>query len=96
MRGNSVPTSGGKKHPPKITIYTTPHCHWCRVAKAYFAGHGIEYQEVDVSVPGAGRRVMTLLTGSSAVPVILVGEHAMTGWDESEFKKLRHGRFKQR
>jgi hypothetical protein len=30
------------------------------------------------------------------VPVIKVGAHAMTGWDESEFQKLMAGKFKRR
>jgi hypothetical protein len=34
---------------------------------------------------------MVLMTGRHAVPVIRVGEHAMTGWDEAEFERLRAG-----
>ena len=30
------------------------------------------------------------------VPVIRVGEHAMTGWDKAEFERLLSGRFKRR
>jgi glutaredoxin len=66
------------------------------VAKAYFAENDISYQEVDVTERGPGRRAMLLLTGGMTVPVIRVGEHAMTGWDEREFRKLLDGKFKQR
>ena len=96
MRGGGVPTSGSKKHPPEVTVFTTPHCHWCQVAKRYLSEHDIPYREVDVSRPGAGRREMTLMTGGSAVPVLRIGEHAMTGWDEREFRKLMSGEFKRR
>ena len=88
--------SGSSKHPPRITIYTTPQCHWCRVAKRYLDENEVAYVEVDVSERGPARREMLLLTGGSTVPVLKVGEHAMTGWDETEFTKLLHGRFKQR
>ena len=91
-----MPTNGNSRHPPVVTIYTTPHCHWCRVAKRYFSEHGIEFREVDVTRRNAGRREMTLMTGGTAVPVIKVGEHAMTGWDEREFQKLMDGKFKRR
>ena len=91
-----MPTSGAKKHPPRVTIFTTPQCHWCREAKRYLADHGIPFREIDVSHRGAGRREMMLLTGGSAVPVILVGGHAMTGWNESEFQRLLEGKFKRR
>ncbi len=91
-----MPTSGSRKHSPTVTIYTTPHCHWCGVAKAHFAENNIAYREVDVSENGPGRREMTLMTGGTAVPVIKVGAYAMTGWDEREFARLVSGRFKQR
>jgi glutaredoxin len=79
-----------------VTIYTTPTCHWCRVAKRYFAEHRIEFREVDVSQDRRGRKEMVLMTGGMAVPVIRVGEHAMTGWDVREFERLRSGKFKRR
>lgn len=96
MEGFEVPTNGSIKHPPSITIYTTPHCHWCKVAKSYFAEKGLPYREIDVTKRGSGRREMMLLTGSTAVPVIKVGSHAMTGWDTHEFEKLLSGKFKRR
>ena len=42
------------------------------------------------------RREMALMTGQFGVPVIVVGEHAMIGWDPGEFELLRSGRFKRR
>lgn len=89
-------TNGSRKHEPRVTIYTTPHCHWCRVAKSYFAENNIAHREIDVSVSGPERREMLLMTGGAAVPVIKVGAYAMTGWDESEFLKLMAGSFKRR
>jgi glutaredoxin len=91
-----MPTSGNQRHPSEVTIYTTPTCDWCIVAKNYLVQHRIPYREIDVSTRGAARREMTLLTGSTAVPVIKVGAYAMTGWDESEFLKLMCGKFKHR
>lgn len=91
-----MPTNGSTRLPPSITIYTTPHCHWCRVAKAYLAEKDLAYREIDVTKRASGRREMLLLTGGSAVPVIKVGEHAMTGWDVAEFEKLLSGKFKRR
>ena len=49
-----------------------------------------------MSERGPGRREMLLLTGGMTVPVIRVGEYAMTGWDEREFTKLLDDKFKQR
>jgi glutaredoxin len=96
MKGNRVPTSGDANHPPSVTIYTTPECHWCAAAKRYFVENGISYREVDVSSPGSARREMALMTGGTTVPVVKVGAYAMTGWDELEFRTLMDGNFKRR
>ena len=89
-------TSGNPRPDPAVIIYTTPHCHWCGVAKRYFERHRIEYREIDVASDRRGLREMVLMTGRRAVPVICVGHHAMTGWDAREFEKLRKGGFKHR
>ena len=81
---------------PAITVFTGPHCHWCRVAKRYLSENGIPFREIDVSTDRRGLREMVLMTGSRAVPVILVGEHAMTGWNVNEFERLLRGRFGRR
>jgi len=97
MGGDIVPTSGNSTPSQQpIVIYTTPACSWCRVAKRYFAEHGLAYREVDVTRDRRGLREMVLMTGGRAVPVIRVGEHAMTGWDVREFERLLSGRFRRR
>ena len=79
-----------------VTLYTSPTCHWCRVAKRYLEEQDITYSEIDIISDHAGRREMVLMTGQHGVPVVRVGEHAMIGWDEAEFELLRAGRFKRR
>ena len=91
-----MPTSGSRSHSPRITVFTSPACHWCKVTKRYLADKGLTYREVDVIADRKGRQDMVRMTGQSGVPVIRVGEHAMVGWDPDEFERLLSGRFKQR
>ena len=91
-----MPTSGNRSHPPRITVFTTPSCHWCKVAKRYLADRALAFREVDVMTDPKGRRDMVRMTGQTGVPVILVGEHAMIGWDTAEFERLLSGQFKRR
>ncbi len=74
----------------KVKIFTSPTCHWCKVTKAYFDENGIEYTEADVISDLSARREMATMTGQYGVPVILVGEKAMVGWNEQEFLELLH------
>jgi len=91
-----VATSGDSRATPRITIYTTPTCHWCDVAKRYLTKEGVAFHEVDITRDRRGLRDMVLMTGGRAVPVLRVGTHAMVGWDVHEFERLRSGRFKRR
>lgn len=66
------------------------------MVKEYLDERGVSYEEIDIAADPAGHREMVLMTGQHGVPVILVGEHAMIGWDPAEFELLLSGRFKRR
>ena len=91
-----MPTSGNSSRSPRITVFTSPSCPWCTIAKHYIAHKGLQFREVNVVANPKGRLEMVRMTGQSGVPVIRIGEHAMVGWDEREFEKLLSGKFKQR
>jgi glutaredoxin 3 len=91
-----MPTSGSPARHPRITVYTSPSCHWCRVAKRYLESRGLPYREVDIVKDLRGRQEMVRMTGQYGVPVIRVGERAMTGWDKGEFERLLGGGLERR
>lgn len=72
----------------RVTIYTSPACHWCAAAKEFLAEHGIDFVEVDIISDRHGFRQMVLATGQHAVPVVMVGGKAMVGWQPDEFRRL--------
>jgi glutaredoxin-like YruB-family protein len=74
--------------PKRVTVYTTPTCPWCRVAKAYLSDRDITFVEADINSNMKARREMALMTGQYGVPVIRVGEKAMIGWNAEEFERL--------
>ena len=88
--------SGEDHIDPRVTLYVTPACHWCTVAKRYLTEHNIPFVEVDVTQDRRALRDMVLMTGGRAVPVVRIGEHAMVGWDVQEFKRLMGKRFTRR
>ena len=54
----------------KVTIYSTPYCSYCKMAKEYFKSKNIDYQEHDVMSDVAKREEMVKKTGQMGVPVI--------------------------
>lgn len=48
----------------------------------------MKFTDVDVAKDRAGLKRMVTMTGQYGVPVVLVGEHAMVGWNPKEFERL--------
>ena len=91
-----MPLGGEPPVAPRITIFTTPTCHWCRVAKRYLVEHRLPHHELDVSKDRRALKEMVLMTGQRGVPGVRVGSRAMIGWDEKEFERLLAGRYRHR
>lgn len=71
-----------------VTIYTTPSCGYCRMAKDFFAEHGVEYEEKDVAVDEAARNEMLEKTQQMGVPVIDVNGNLMVGFNQGKLAEL--------
>ena len=68
-----------------ITIYSTPTCHFCQMAKAYMKEHNIPYTEHDVAKDLEQRKIMIEKSGQMGVPVIDIDGKILVGFEESEF-----------
>jgi len=71
-----------------VTIYSTPTCHFCQAAKAFFAEKGVEYTNYDVSVELDKRQEMIDTTGQMGVPVIRIGDDVVIGFDKPKITSL--------
>lgn len=67
-----------------VTIYSTPTCHFCKMAKDFFAEKNIQYTGYDVSSDAAKREEMIKMTGQLGVPVIVIGGDIMVGFDRQK------------
>lgn len=68
----------------KVTIYSTPTCHFCQLAKEFFAEKNVEYTNYDVSVDAEKRDEMIKLTGQLGVPTIVIDDAVMVGFDRQK------------
>ncbi|MEK7505521.1 MAG: glutaredoxin domain-containing protein, partial [Patescibacteria group bacterium] len=66
----------------KISIYTTPTCTYCQLAKDYFKNNGISYQEFNVATDLEKRKEMIERSGQMGVPVIDIDGKLMVGFEE--------------
>ena len=72
----------------RVIIYTTPDCQFCKLAKAYFKGKRIQYQEKDVNEDPQAKAEMMTKSGQSTVPVIDVGGRILIGFHLSFLNEI--------
>ena len=64
-----------------VTIYSTPTCHFCHMAKEFFTEKGVQFTAYDVASDATKRQEMIQMTGQLGVPVIVIGDDVMVGFD---------------
>lgn len=75
---------GGKD----VVIYSTPTCHFCHAAKEFFKEHNIAYTDHNVAEDAEKRNEMVEKSGQMGVPVIVVGDQIIVGFDEGKIKEI--------
>ena len=68
----------------KVTIYSTPTCHFCQMTKEFLKEKKVEYTDYDVSTDMEKRKEMIEKSGQMAVPVIYVDDEMMIGFDKDK------------
>ena len=71
-----------------VSIYTTPICPYCNVAKAYFKEKGIEYNEYNVADDQEKAKEMVDKSGQMGVPVIIIGDEVVVGFNKEKIEEL--------
>jgi glutaredoxin 3 len=75
----------------KIVVYSTPNCPWCTRAKDYLKKIGANYEEKDVSVDIRSAKEMVQLSGQMGVPVIVIDDQVVIGFDRNKIDGLLSG-----
>lgn len=73
----------------KVTVYSTPTCHFCHMAKDFFKEKGVEFEDFDVSKDLEKRKEMLEKSGQMGVPVIVVdNKEIIVGFNKPEIVKI--------
>lgn len=77
---------------PTVTIYSTATCHFCHMAKDFFAAHNVPFTDLNVGTDLEARKAMVDKTQQMGVPVISVAkdghEDIVIGFDEARLREL--------
>jgi len=72
----------------QVTVYSTPQCHFCHQLKEFLTEKNIEFKEVDVAADQQAREEMVKLTGQMGVPVTIIGDEAVIGFNQPKISEL--------
>jgi len=73
---------------PRVIMFSTPTCSFCNTAKRYFRENKIRFKDIDVSRDLAAARDMQKRTGQTGVPVILINNRPVVGFDKNKIDKM--------
>lgn len=79
-----------EKDTPVVVVYTKPDCPDCFNAKRYLSNRNVEYSTRDITQQEAIDELLDLLgPGNYATPIIIIGDHAFSGF-ASNREHLEH------
>lgn len=70
-----------------VTIYSTPSCQYCHMAKEFFKANNVAYTEHDVASDVEKRKEMVERSGQMGVPVIFIGDEMIVGFDKAKISQ---------
>lgn len=70
-----------------IKIYSTPNCHYCKLAKEYFTSKGVKYEDINVISNPQAQQEMIQKSGQLGVPVIDMDGRIVVGFDRARIDK---------
>ena len=67
---------------PRVTIYTTEPCGFCRVAKSLLQKRNVAYSEISLAKDPVGRTELVQMTGMMTFPQVVIDDTPIGGYQE--------------
>ncbi|MCL5795119.1 MAG: glutaredoxin family protein [Patescibacteria group bacterium] len=74
--------------PKNVTVYSTPTCHFCAMAKEYLKEKGVDFKEINVAQNQAAAKMIVEKTKQLGVPVIEIDGQFIPGFDPEKIDEL--------
>lgn len=71
-----------------VEIFSTENCHFCHMAKDWFAANDVKFIDHNVGVNMEERKRAMEISGQMGVPVILIGDDVVIGFNEPKLREL--------
>lgn len=73
----------------KVVVFSTPTCSHCNNLKRYLKEKNIKFKDIDISRDiAAAKDMQTKTNGNTGVPVILINNRPIIGFDKNKINSL--------
>ena len=69
-----------------VTVYSTPTCPYCKVAKDFLTENKVKFNDINVAEDQAKAQEMIEKSGQMGVPVIDIDGDIIVGFDKDKLK----------
>ena len=76
-----------KSDKPKVLVYSTPTCPFCKMAKEFLKDKKIAFKDLNVAEDDKARSDMIEKSGQMGVPVLDINGTIIIGFDKEAIKK---------
>ncbi len=80
--------SGFKVYMSTVTVYSKPSCHFCHMAKEYFAANNVPFTDFNVAEDNLKRQEMITKSGQMGVPVIIIDNNLIVGFNKPKIAEI--------
>jgi|GEM_PF-436972 len=77
-----------KKKYPRVTLYSSPTCYYCKKIKDYLKKNEVPYRDIDISKDQKAARRLVQKTGQIGVPQIFIGSSHLLGYNEKKINEF--------
>ena len=85
-QGTAAQPEADRYAQPDVVLYATSWCGYCKAAREFFTANGIEYIELDIEASSTARQAHREL-GGGGVPVIVVGDSVIRGFNQPALRR---------
>lgn len=72
----------------RVTVYTTPTCHYCTAVKSYLKEKSVAFKEVNIAADPSAAQSLMARTGQQGVPQIDINGNWVVGFNRPELNRL--------
>ncbi|MEK7575186.1 MAG: glutaredoxin family protein [Patescibacteria group bacterium] len=71
-----------------VTIYSTPTCHFCHMAKDFFTANKVAFTDKNAAADPVARKEALTKSGQMGVPVIDIDGTIVVGFNEAKLREI--------